>query len=149
MMSKIIPYVGYEDWVLTKDLAEVKKLLKEKGERFSMEHWPNKGCTPEVAWDVIRIGDSISMFFAKDKMFKIYFENSFDGSLDNGIRLGDSIDSAMAKDPTLKYDDWEEEYISDLGYWLEDDVESGKIISMTVFIKELEDDDLFYSYNWC
>ena len=82
-------------------------------------------------------------------MFKIYFENDFDGSLTNGILLGMNIKDAKMIDPTIQYDDWEEDYASDFGYWLEDDVESGEIISITIFIKELENDDVFYNYEWC
>ncbi|MBP5738278.1 MAG: hypothetical protein J6X38_04275, partial [Abditibacteriota bacterium] len=128
---------------------EVKNLLRGKGLKFRTEHWPNKGCTPEVAWDIIRLGDDISIFFAKNRMFKIYFENNFPGSLSNGISLGMTIEDAKAIDPTIKYDDWEETYTSRSGYWLEDDVESGGIISITVFIKELEDDEVFFKYEWC
>ena len=82
-------------------------------------------------------------------MFKIYFENNFDGSLSNGIALGMPIEDAEAIDPTIKYDDWEEVYTSKSGYWLEDDVESGRIITITIFIKELEDDEVFFKYGWC
>ena len=82
-------------------------------------------------------------------MFKMYFENSYTGALINGIRLGMSIDDAKTVDSTIKYDDWEEEYVSENGYWLETDVETEAIISIAVFIKEVEDDDIFYSYQWC
>ena len=65
------------------------------------------------------------------------------------ISLGMNIKDAKMLDDSIEYDDWEEVYTSDLGYWLEDDVESGEIISITIFIKELEDDDVFFRYDWC
>ncbi|MBP5094001.1 MAG: hypothetical protein J6332_08135 [Abditibacteriota bacterium] len=148
-MINVIPYQGVDDITFNMSFNEVKNLLRGKGLKFRTEHWPNKGCTPEVAWDIIRLGDDISIFFAKNRMFKIYFENNFPGSLSNGISLGMTIEDAKAIDPTIKYDDWEETYISRSGYWLEDDVESGRIISITVFIKELEDDEVFFKYEWC
>ena len=82
-------------------------------------------------------------------MFKIYFENGFQGVLTNGISLGMNIKDAESLDSTIQYDDWEEVYTSELGYWLEDDVESGEVISITIFIKELNDDDVFFKYDWC
>ncbi len=148
-MINVIPYQGVDDITFDMSFNEVKNLLRGKGLKFRTEHWPNKGCTPEVAWDIIRLGDDISIFFAKNRMFKIYFENNFPGSLSNGISLGMTIEDAKAIDPTIKYDDWEETYTSRSGYWLEDDVESGGIISITVFIKELEDDEVFFKYEWC
>ena len=59
------------------------------------------------------------------------------------------IDEARKIDSSIRYDDWEEEYVSDNGYWLEDDPETHSIISISIFIKEVEDDNAFYSYQWC
>ena len=117
-MTIIIPYQGIDDITFSMSYSETKDLLRQKGLRFNTEHWPNKGCSPEVAWDIIRIGNDISLFFAKNSMFKIYCENSFAGRLNNGISLGMTIRDAEAIDPTIRYDDWEEIYTSDLGYWL-------------------------------
>lgn len=149
MNETIIPYNGFGDIDFSMSFDTVIKKLKENNVRYITEHWPNKGCSPEVAWDIIRIGNNISVFFAKNKMFKVYFENDFSGKLENGIRIGMAIKDALTIDPNLEYDEWEEEYISKSGYWLEDDPETNNIISITVFIKELEDDDEFFSYEWC
>ena len=146
---KIIPYLGTESIRFTMTYAEVISYLKKNHIRFNTEHWSNRGCTPEVAWDIIRIGDYISIFFAKGVMFKMYFENSYSGSLNNGISLGMNIDDALKIDSSLQFDDWEADYASDNGYWLETDALTGDIISITVFIKEVEDDEVFYSYRWC
>ncbi len=148
-MTNITPYIGTDNIKFDMSFDEVRNYLKSQKVQFNSEHWPNKGCTPEVAWDIIRVGDFLSIFFAKGKMFKMYFENSYTGALINGIRFGMSIDDAKTVDSTIKYDDWEEEYVSENGYWLETDVETEAIISIAVFIKEVEDDDIFYSYQWC
>ena len=148
-MIKTIPYKGFGDITFEMSFEEVKGLLRERHIQFNTECWANKGCDPEVAWDIIQIGKSISIFFAKNRMFKIYFENDFEGVLENGISLGMNIKDAEKLDPTIQYDDWEEIYTSEHGYWLEDDVESGEIISITIFIKELEDADVFFRYDWC
>ena len=148
-MTNITPYIGTDNIKFDMSFDEVRNYLKAQKVIFNTEHWPNKGCTPEVAWDIIRIGDYLSIFFARGKMFKMYFENSFSGSLTNGIKIGTPIKDAILVDNTIKYDDWEEEYVSDNGYWLETDVETEDVISIAVFIKEVEDEDLFYSYEWC
>ncbi len=148
-MTNITPYIGTDNIKFDMSFDEVRNYLKSQKVQFNSEHWPNKGCTPEVAWDIIRVGDFLSIFFAKGKMFKMYFENSYTGALINGIRLGMSIENAKTVDSTIKYDDWEEEYVSENGYWLETDVETEAIISIAIFIKEVEDDDIFYSYQWC
>lgn len=53
------------------------------------------------------------------------------------------LDEALAIDPDLEYDDWEEDYQSPHGYWLEDDLDNGTVMSITIFIKEALDEELF------
>jgi hypothetical protein len=50
----------------------------------------------------------------------------------------------------LEFDDWDEIWLSKNGYWVVDIVESGKIYTFTIGIKELfsEDEEEFYSYEW-
>ncbi len=148
-MRTIIPYYGFDEIRFDISYTAVCEYLKAKKIKYRTEFWTNKGCTPEVPWDIIRIDNTVSLFFAKGKMFKMYFENNSDWRLDNGISIGMSIDDAEKIDPSLRYDDWEEEYVSDNGYWLEDNPETHRIIFISIFIKEVEDDDVFYNYKWC
>ena len=148
-MKTLFPYKGFDDIPFKMSYEAVCKTLRKNNVKFTTEHWPNKGCSPEVAWDIIRVGEDVSFFFAKGKMFKIYVENGFSGCLENGVSMGMTIAEAQSIDPSIQYDDWEEEYTSNLGYWLEDDLESHEIISITVFIKELEDEEVFFRYEWC
>ena len=55
---------------------------------------------------------------------------------------------AQKIDPTLIYNDWNEDYESDEGYWVEDDVETNKIMSISIFIKEVLDEDTFDYCEW-
>ena len=114
-MTNITPYIGTDNIKFDMSFDEVRNYLKSQKVQFNSEHWPNKGCTPAVVWDIIRIGDYLSIFFARGKMFKMYFENSFSGSLVNGIKIGTPIEEAIIIDNTIKYDDWEEEYVSEKG----------------------------------
>ena len=147
-MTLVKHFEGYDNFVLKQSFQDTIGILKANNIQYKLDHWSNKGCTPEVPWDIIRT-NGISFFFAKDKMFKIYFEEGFTDSLFNGIRIGMSMEEALSIDPSLSYDEWEENYSSEKGYWLEDNLENNTVMSITVFIKELEDDDTFFSYNWC
>lgn len=81
-------------------------------------------------------------------MFKIVFGKKYTGSLDNGISIGMRISDAMKIDDTLSYNDLDEDYSSKYGYWLETGPESESIISISIFIKELPDEETFFKYEW-
>ena len=147
--SVLKPFIGLDEITFKLNYDDVIAFLKNKKIDFNIEIWPNKGCFPEVAWSIIWIGKSISIFFALNKMFKIYVENDFSGTLNNGIKLKMTMEEATKIDPSLTYNDDEENYISSNGYWLEESLDSGVIESMTIFIKEIQDEEIFFSYKWC
>ena len=60
------------------------------------------------------------------KLFKIVLWQDYSGSLPNGISIGMQVSEAKTLDPTLEYDEWNEDYESSSGYWLEDDAENGR-----------------------
>ena len=98
---------------------------------------------------MITVNHVMSLFFAKNrKLFRIVLWQAYSGSLPNGIHPGMKIDEATCIDPDLKYVNWNEDYESDTGYWLEDDVESGEIMSISIFIKEMLNDDQFDNCDW-
>ncbi len=148
MNRTIQPFVGIGDFTLLSPEKAVIETLKKNHVPFTKEIWDNSECTVKVPWSIIRAEDSMSFFFANDKLFKIFVCDGFEGSLSNEISIGTNIEDAKTIDPTLKYDDWNEDWSSDCGYWLEDSPESNKVISITIFIKELLDDDLFEEYKW-
>ena len=145
---EITPYRGIGEINFNLTLDRTKDHLKENGIIYTIDVWDNKGCDPEVPWSIIRIGKDISLFFANGKMFKIYLEGDYYGSLVNGIKIGTPISKAKEIDPSLTFEEFEEYYSSSLGYWLEDDIESQSVSSITVFIKELLDEEVFFAYNW-
>ena len=59
-----------------------------------------------------------------------------------------NIDDAIKIDNQLSFDDWEEEWISPNGYWIEDSIDNNTVLNISVFIPELLDDELFDKYNW-
>lgn len=146
--EKIIPFCGIGNISFSMSYDDTKDYLKANGIKYTVDLWDNKGCDPEVPWKIIRIDNSISLFFAKDKMFKICLECNYSGLLENGIGIGMPIIKAQEIDSSLVYEEDEEYYSSELGYWLEDDVGSRNITSISIFIKEILDDDMFFSYQW-
>lgn len=148
-MSKLIkPFIGVDNFNLLSSEKAITEILNNNKVSFSKEIWSNDECTVKVPWVIIRTENSMSFFFANDKLFKIYVSEGFVGSLLNGIEIGTSIEEAKKIDASLKYDDWNEDWSSDNGYWLEDSIENNNVISITIFIKELLDDDLFEKYEW-
>lgn len=144
-----VKYNALGDIKLYENIDEVKSCLKRNRINFKYEFWPNKKCTPEVPWEIIKVGDSVSMFFAKAKLFKIYLEKGFKGSLENGIKIGMKWEDALKIDKTLTYDDDAEAYHSIKGYWIEDSLDKvKKVLSIEISIKEAKNDEEFYKYEW-
>lgn len=142
------PLIGTDEIKLLSNIENVIDFLKANNVKYVIEVWPNKGCDPEEPWTLIKISDIVTLFFAKNKLWKLYFEEGFTGQLVNGIKIGMTIDEAKKIDPTLKYDDWEEDFVSKQHYWVEESLETKQICSISIFIKEVEDDDLFFTYKW-
>ena len=147
--ESIFPYKGLTSLHLYQDLNETKVFLTDSGIPFREEVWAAESETTPNPWNVIVIENVMSLFFARNgKLFKIVLWESFDGSLPNGIGTGMDIEMAKKLDPQLIFDEWNEDYESPDGYWLEDDAESGRVISISIFIKELLDEDTFDRCNW-
>ena len=148
LQEKLIPFEGLGDIKLLSSFDEVKNYLKKNKINFSIEYQSNNGCKPEVPWTMIHIDESITLSFAKNKLWQIFVEEKFAGSLPNGIKIGISMDEAIKIDSSLFYDDWNEDYQSKKGYWLEDNLDDKTVLSITIFIKEVLDDEVFFKYEW-
>ena len=148
-MSKVLkPFVGLDCYRLLESTDTIKNLLQSNGEDYSEEIWPNKELTNPVPWTVIETSTHISFFFANDKLFKIYVEDNNDFILENGIYIGMPMREAKRIDSDLEYDDWNEEWSSPNGYWLEDNIDTDSVSTITVFIKEVLDEEEFDKYKW-
>ena len=111
----IIPFIGYGDFKLYQSLSDTKGIIKECGLKYTTEIWPNNDFTNPVPWTILRIEGQISLFFANDKLFKIYIENGCNARLPNGICLGMPIEEAMEIDSKLEWNDWDEDFQSSEG----------------------------------
>ena len=146
--DSIIPYEGIDSFRFGQSIESIRKELKDKKISFNLSVDPHKGCTPEIPWIFIEIGKSITLCFVKEILFEIVLENDFEGKLPNGIKIGMNMDEANRIDNTLQYNDDDEDFISEMGYWIEDDLNTNKVISITVYVKEADDNDSFFKYEW-
>lgn len=145
--EKICPYKGTAAFQLGDSLEHIRMYLKKNRIPFNQSTDPNIGCTPEIPWIFIEINQSITLCFVMDILFEIVFENMYSGNLHNNVRIGMMLTDAEIIDPTLTYNEEDEDYVSTAGYWLEDNPETGKICSITVYLPEVENED-FFSYTW-
>lgn len=149
LSGNIVPFYGTDMFTLYMTLNDVKKVLKNAGISYQFEIWPNNGCSPEVPWQIIKVKNVMTMFFAKERLFKISFQRDYMGGLNNGISIGILIDDAKKIDSKLSYNDDNEDYESENGYWVEVNPDTQTINLISIFIKEVLDEDIFFSYEWC
>ena len=58
------------------------------------------------------------------------------------------LDEALKIDPSLKFNDWDEDFESLKGYRIEDNLDNNTVLSISIFIKEALDDEIFFRYEW-
>ena len=147
--KNIIPFNGLDFIKLYSDINVVKKQLKEAGINYLEEIRDNTGFDVEYNWHILTINNSMMLFFSEgnNKLWKIYIEGNCEAQLPNGIKLGMNIDEALNIDTTLKDNDWEECYETENGYWIEDSLVTKSVASITVFVREVDDED-FLECKW-
>ena len=149
MNSKIIPYEGIGEIKLGMKLEDVREYLKNNQIKFDQWIESNKGFEPEIPWVNIKINNSVTLTFVENILFEILLQNEYIGVLPNGIHIGMEMKEAEKIEPSLRYDDDDEIFVSGNGYWIGDEIESGKVVSITVFLPDVElDDDEFWKYEW-
>lgn len=143
----ISPYKGIGNMTFGAKLYDIKAWLKKEKIPYVQSIDLNKGCVPEIPWTFIVIYNSVTLCFVYDILFQIVLENQFEGVLPNGGHLGMLMTELEAVDPSLEYNDDEEDYYSEDGYWVTDDIESGKVTSITIFVPEIIEEN-FFEYKW-
>lgn len=147
--ENLIPFKGTDSIQLYQTIDIVREALDKYQVGYSIELWESTSETVPNPWKVIVIEGVLSLFFAKNnKLFKIVAWDNYKGTLPNGIAVGMNISDAQKLDSTLIYNEWNEDYESDNGYWVEDDVESNTIMSISIFIKEVLEEDTFDYCKW-
>ncbi len=147
--SNIKPYEGLDEIKLYDSLNDVINYLNQNNIKYETEIWKAEQETIPNPWTVIFIENCINLYFASNnKLFKIFCTTGFKGSLPNGIKIGTSLQETRKIDNTLKYIDDNEDYESINGYWIEDDLDTGEVLSISIFIKEVLDENTFDSLKW-
>ena len=140
--DNLVQFKGTESFALYQNIETARETLKASGVGYTEEVWGSSSETVPNPWKVLVVDGVISLFFAKnDKLFKIVAWENYTGCLPNGIRTGMNIAEAMELDSSLSYSEWNEDYESESGYWLEDDIDTKAIISISIFIREALDED--------
>lgn len=75
------------------------------------------------------------------KLFNITTFQNYKGKLFNKINVGMHIEEVLKLEPSFEYDDFEEVYFSPKGIFIETDPITHTVIWISVYIKELEDDN--------
>ena len=147
--KNIIPFDGLDFIKLYSDINVVKQQLKEAGINYVEDIWDNSMCYVECNWHVITIDDSVMLFFSEgnNKLFKISIFNNCTASLPNAIKLGTNINEVLNNDDTLVYDEFEEDYESVNGYWIEENCETRDVYSISIFVHEIDNED-FSECKW-
>lgn len=149
MIEIPVPSYGIGEIKLYENYKDVITELDNKKLKYSVEMQDNNDCTVGYNWLIVNIGNAISLYFSKGnyKLFKISVKNNKDIALSNGIYVGMKLEYALSKDPKLIFDEWNEIYESDEMYYLEDSLDSGEVVSLNIFVKELNDED-FDECKW-
>ncbi len=149
-MEKILmPHKGIGKICLYSNYEEILKILDKEKISYEIITQDNSECTVGYNWKIIFVEESIKLFFSEGnyKLFKISVEERADIKLPNGIFAGMNTEEALKLDPNLKYNEWDEIYESKNDYYLEDSLLTGKIVSLNICIKEIDDDN-FDLCNW-
>ena len=147
----IIPYEGVGQIKLYSNPSDVIDYLEKTDTPYIMEKWSleNEGVKEDPdPWTIIDIKNIMRLFFASNnKLFKIALCQDYKGALPNGISLSSPFQEAMSIDSTLKFDDWDEIFISENGYFMETDVDNEAILNISIFIREMETSE-FDNLEW-
>ncbi len=143
----IIPFKGTNTIKLGMSLSEIRAYLKDNKIPFNQTMDSNKYCTPPIPWIYITVEKSLSMSFVDEVLFEISFENEYKGKLPNGIGIGNSMEELEKKDSSLEYNDDDECFVSAEGYWIIDDIDTGKVQTITIYLEEVKS-EVFFEYEW-
>lgn len=139
--APIIPWEGM-GWIkLYSSFKELREVIEDRNTKATLigNHW--------VRYEV---EGSLYLFFEliNGKLFKITTLCNYKGKLFENIGVGTLAKDFLQIEPSFIYDDFEEVYISkDKGIFIETDVETNSAQWISVFVKEMFDDD-FEEANW-
>lgn len=134
--ADIVPYFGAAGFMLYSEYAPVPGgKLVDLDEFFRID-----------------INDAVMLFYAKpnNKLFKIALGKGYKGKMNGVDVIGKSEDELYKMFPGLWFDDFEELFFTDplQGFFFETDPVTHLATWVNVYIKEMEDDSIFFGYEW-
>ena len=111
-----------------------------------------KGNTSKIVfndWIQYNIQDTIELLFhmKNDKLFRITTLEKYQGKLFGKIGIGITEYELLKAEPSFVYDDFEEVWESARGAFIEMDAETNTVKWISVYIKELADEE-FEEAKW-
>lgn len=136
--APIIPYVEMGKIKLYSSMSELSNIIADSKENILNDLW--------VRYDVDNV---LSLFFHRKncKLFKITTLAGYCGCLFEKIDVKTFEDDIVLLDDSFEYDDFEEVWESKKGAFIEVDPCTRKATWITVYIKEMNDDD-FDNGEW-
>lgn len=68
--TDIVAFVGVGSFLLLSSFNTVKTQLELAKCGYTIEIWPNKGCTPQVEWKIIHCDNHLNLFLQKINYLK-------------------------------------------------------------------------------
>lgn len=132
-----------------KSMGDIELYSSIKQLRGEIENSYVKGVLLHNIWVRYEIDNTMYLFFSliNGKLFKITALDNYSGKLFEKIYIGMTEKELLSIDSSFEYDDFEEVYESKKGVFLETDPISKQITSISIYIKETENED-FELYNW-
>ncbi len=138
--APIVPFEGLGGIKLYSTRDELKELLEKEDTKLEVIH---------NDWIRYDIQNSVELFFhlKNNKLFRITTLDNYQGKLFGRIGVGTTEDELLETEPSFIYDDFEEVWESEKGIFIETDAEINTVKWISVYIKELDNDD-FEDANW-
>ena len=141
MIDKYAPIIPYEEMggiKLYSTIDELSGILRGHEKIDLTSTW--------IRYDIDNI---MSLFFHKknNKLFKMTTMEGYCGKLFNIITVDSTEKEIITTDNSFQYDEFEEVWESDKGVFIETDPKSQKATWISIYIKELDNDD-FEKAEW-
>jgi hypothetical protein len=139
--APIIPWEGMGGIKLYSTIRELRELLEFKDDVNATVY--------HNMWVKYEVADAMELFFhlANGKLFKITTLEKYQGKLFGEIGVGTLESDLQILEPSFVYEDFEEVFESEKGAFIATDPMSKKTTWISVFIKEMNDED-FDKANW-
>ena len=134
--QSIIPYQKVGEVKLGYNQKVVENIFKQNNLKYSIRKCSNHELSIKVPWIILTVDNVMECIFAEDKLWRIDVLEKYRGVLSNGIGIGVTVEEAMKIDKGIRFDDFEEIYMSSEGYWFEDVLPEKIINSICIFDKE-------------